>query len=180
MLQGSLAKRQEEVASIQGIDIVTTFESDVFSGVAVETEEFNIDTLGTFPGVVNVWLNEDIALPPFEEHGSQDGGSMNYTTHISTGVSKLHEMGIYGKGVKVGVIDTGILYDHRAVSDRNDLQAILGASNLQAHSSVRVSALASRSPMAMTLLVMAVCTPVSPNVASFLTSHRLAHHTYCS
>ena len=94
-----------------------TFESDVFSGVAVETEEFNIDTLGTFPGVVNVWLNEYIALPPIEEHGLSDGaGSMNYTTHISTGVSKLHEMGIYGKGVKVGVVDTGILYDHVAVS----------------------------------------------------------------
>ncbi|KAL2210880.1 subtilase [Sarocladium strictum] len=115
--RGSLAKRQEEIAGIQGIDVERTFESDIFSGVAVSTDEYNIDTLGTFPGVVNVWLNEYISLPPVEEHGRADGGSLNYTTHISTGVSKLHEAGIFGKGVKVGVIDTGILYDHRALGE---------------------------------------------------------------
>lgn len=93
-----------------------TFESDVFSGVAIETEEFNVDTLEALPGVVKVWLDEYIPLPTIQEHGAVEGGSANYTTHISTGVSKLHEMGIYGKGVKVGVVDTGILYDHEAVS----------------------------------------------------------------
>ncbi|KAJ7602261.1 peptidase S8/S53 domain-containing protein [Roridomyces roridus] len=34
------------------------------------------------------------------------------STHILTGVDKLHEQAIIGKGVKIGIIDTGIDYTH--------------------------------------------------------------------
>ncbi|KAJ7772724.1 subtilisin-like protease [Mycena maculata] len=34
------------------------------------------------------------------------------STHISTGVDKLHAKGITGKGIKIGIIDTGVDYTH--------------------------------------------------------------------
>lgn len=34
------------------------------------------------------------------------------STHIMTGVDKLHEEGLYGDGVKIGIIDTGVDYTH--------------------------------------------------------------------
>ncbi|KAK7692412.1 hypothetical protein QCA50_004037 [Cerrena zonata] len=43
----------------------------------------------------------DSAVPPDSE-----------STHILTGVDKLHAQNILGKGVKIGIIDTGIDYTH--------------------------------------------------------------------
>ncbi|KAG8906709.1 hypothetical protein FRB99_006307 [Tulasnella sp. 403] len=38
-----------------------------------------------------------------------------YSTHVMTGVDKLHNEGIFGQGVKVGIIDTGVDYLHPAL-----------------------------------------------------------------
>ncbi|KAI8270861.1 Subtilisin DY [Colletotrichum sp. SAR11_239] len=35
--------------------------------------------------------------------------------HVVTGVDKVHEKGIYGNGVKIGVVDTGVWYNHDAL-----------------------------------------------------------------
>lgn len=40
-----------------------------------------------------------------------------YVPHRQTGVDKLHNMGIYGKGVYVAIIDTGIDYTHPALGN---------------------------------------------------------------
>ncbi|KAJ7141454.1 subtilisin-like protease [Mycena epipterygia] len=34
------------------------------------------------------------------------------STHVTTGVDKLHALGITGKGVKIGILDTGVDYTH--------------------------------------------------------------------
>ncbi|GKT44887.1 minor extracellular protease vpr [Colletotrichum spaethianum] len=46
---------------------------------------------------------------------SEDVSAANYTIHGITGVAKLHEQGILGKGVKVAIVDSGVDYDHPAL-----------------------------------------------------------------
>ena len=60
------------------------------------------------PDVLRVWPNNKVYLNPEQPritNGLPD--PLNYTTHNATGVNKLHEAGIFGKGVKVGIVDTG-------------------------------------------------------------------------
>ncbi|KAH7316466.1 peptidase S8/S53 domain-containing protein [Stachybotrys elegans] len=98
------------------IVVVKSFESDVFSGASIETETHNTDSLLGLEGVVRVWPNHIISLAPLDPVSFSDSAAAaNYTTHNTTGVSKLHERGIFGKGVKIGVVDTGTWYDHPAL-----------------------------------------------------------------
>ena len=97
--------------------MVKNFESQIFSGASIQTNTHNIDSLQKLEGVVRVWSNNLISLAPLEPTSFSDAAAAtNYTTHNTTGVNKLHERGIYGQGVKVGVVDTGTWYNHPAVS----------------------------------------------------------------
>ncbi|ROT42545.1 serine endopeptidase [Sodiomyces alkalinus F11] len=115
--RAAVRRRQESLASDDNITVVKTFETDIFSGISVETDTHNIDSLLRLPDVVNVWLNEEVRLAPIEVHRqfSDDAAAADYSTHNATGVSKLHDQGYFGKGVKIGVVDTGIYYLHEAL-----------------------------------------------------------------
>ncbi|KAI1659841.1 subtilisin-like protein [Daldinia decipiens] len=110
------ANRRDGLASAEGIKIVKSFNSPVFSGASIETDSYSINKLEGMPGVLRVWPNERVYLNPAEPK-VLDGvpANLNYTTHNVTGVSKLHEAGIYGKGVKVGIVDSGTWYNHTAL-----------------------------------------------------------------
>ncbi|KAJ0158290.1 Minor extracellular protease vpr [Colletotrichum tanaceti] len=45
----------------------------------------------------------------------RDVSAANYSIHGATGVARLHEQGILGKGVRVAVVDSGVDYDHPAL-----------------------------------------------------------------
>lgn len=97
--------------------MIKTFDSNVFRGASIETETLTEDDLARRPEVLRVWPNEVIELlPTYNERAADISEAPEYTTHNATGVSKLHAQGIYGAGVKVGVVDTGIYYTHEAVS----------------------------------------------------------------
>ncbi|KAI1456396.1 subtilisin-like protein [Annulohypoxylon moriforme] len=98
------ANRRDGIASAEGITIVKSFDSPVFSGASIETSSYGIDKLQAMPGVIRVWPNERVYLGPVTPQVI-DGlpAELNYTTHNVTGVSKLHASGIYGKGAKVGL-----------------------------------------------------------------------------
>lgn len=106
-LQGQ-ANRRDGLAAAEGIRIVKAFNSPIFSGASIETDSYGMDKLQALPDVLRVWPNERAYLGPVEPT-VLDGfpASFNYTTHNITGVSKLHDAGILGKGVKVGIVDSG-------------------------------------------------------------------------
>lgn len=85
--------------------VVKSFNSAVFRGASVQTESLNLDEILALSYVAKVWPNERIQLDPLTTEGfSDDAAAAEYTSHNSTGVSKLHDAGIFGKGVIVGVV----------------------------------------------------------------------------
>ncbi|KAI1466675.1 subtilisin-like protein [Daldinia caldariorum] len=110
------ANRRDGLASAEGVKIVRFFNSPIFSGANIETDSYSISRLENIPGVLRVWPNERVYLNPAELE-VLDGlpTNFNYTTHSVTGVSKLHEAGIYGEGAKVGIVDSGTWYGHTAL-----------------------------------------------------------------
>ncbi|KAJ3524920.1 hypothetical protein NM208_g11862 [Fusarium decemcellulare] len=90
--------------------------SDVFSGMVIETDSDNVDTLRQMNGVVNVWAAHTVRKPRARKSTpSASTLRRNYTVHPWTGVDKLHSAGIRGKGATVAIIDTGIDYTHKAL-----------------------------------------------------------------
>ncbi|KAK1689083.1 subtilase [Colletotrichum godetiae] len=100
-----------------GSKILKVFDSALFNGIAVESDSENTDSLEAILPVVKAWHSTRIQLAPVVagESFSDDAGALNYSIHWMTGVDKLHEQGIFGKGVKVGVVDTGTEYTHPAL-----------------------------------------------------------------
>ncbi|KAK1964913.1 subtilase [Colletotrichum sublineola] len=110
---GTVGKRSS-LASTDGVKVVRGFDSDVFNGASVETTDLNLDDLLGLPDVVGVWPNQPVYLEPSAPAGA-DLQAVPSVVHTVTGVSKLHDQGVFGKGVKVGVVDSGIWYDHYAL-----------------------------------------------------------------
>lgn len=147
--QGS-AKSRRGVALAADIKVVRDYETDVFSGASIETDNHNVDSLLGLAGVVRAWPNKRVALSPVEGLSSVGDAAAagNYTTHNATGVSKLHDRGIFGQGVKVGVVDSGTWYNHPAVCGPAWLERTRVILTLR--SWAEDLALASRLPAAMT------------------------------
>ncbi|KAJ0158061.1 Minor extracellular protease vpr [Colletotrichum tanaceti] len=102
------------------IKTIKEFESPVFSGAVVETDSSTIETLRELPGVVNIWEDREIKLDDRvmkpRSITRRDDPSFNPVHHSATGVDLLHRDGILGKGVKIGVIDSGIWSPHAALN----------------------------------------------------------------
>ncbi|KAK6213872.1 serine endopeptidase [Colletotrichum tabaci] len=100
-----------------GSRVLKSFESDIFSGLSIESETDNVDTLQNVGEVAQAWPVKTYRLAPVISLASfgDDATAKNWSIHFSTGVDKLHEAGILGKGVKVAVIDSGVDYRHPAL-----------------------------------------------------------------
>ena len=104
---------QEQANARAGLDaeddvvVLKTFDSKVFRGASVQTEKLNLDQILALSYVSRVWPNELIKLDPVDLEGfSDDAAAVKYTSHNSTGVNKLHDAGIFGEGVIIGVVST--------------------------------------------------------------------------
>lgn len=114
--QGQANARGSGFAAEDDITILKTYESEIFRGASIETETFNLDDLLELSYVARVWPNELITLDPVEKEAfSDDAAASQYSSHNTTGVNKLHDAGILGEGVIVGVVDTGTAYRHPAL-----------------------------------------------------------------
>ncbi|KAJ5012814.1 Minor extracellular protease vpr [Colletotrichum sp. SAR 10_99] len=107
----------KEIETKAGSKVLKVFDSSIFSGIAVESDSENTDSLEALLPVVKAWHSSRIQLAPVVtgDSFSDDAAALNYSIHWMTGVDKLHEQGILGKGVKVGIVDTGTEYTHPAL-----------------------------------------------------------------
>ncbi|MEG0307578.1 MAG: S8 family serine peptidase, partial [Clostridium sp.] len=85
-----------------------------FNGVSMKVKGTDISKLLDSGVVKAIWKDEEVRVEPEVIQGKMDEGisSRMVTSTPLIQVDKLRAEGITGKGVKVGVIDTGIDYNH--------------------------------------------------------------------
>lgn len=111
--QGSAVSRRDLESA--GIKLIRSYSSEIFTGAAIEVaQDKDAHHYADAPHVVNLWPNRAVPRQAPLDFQSFSGhvAVSNYSTLQVTGVEQLHEAGILGHGVKVGVLDSGIWYDH--------------------------------------------------------------------
>ncbi|KAB8291780.1 hypothetical protein EYC80_006575 [Monilinia laxa] len=119
-------------------DIRHKFNSTVFTGLSISVKEPGTDNelqqqLLGIPGVTGVWPvykvprpgrvsnltdteSSDTGVPFVQKRQSAEGQTDSLASALELGsVDKLHAKGIKGKGIKIGIIDTGVDYRHLAL-----------------------------------------------------------------
>ncbi|KAK3988980.1 subtilisin-like serine protease, partial [Cladorrhinum sp. PSN332] len=100
-----------------GAKILRTFRTDLFTGLSIESDGENVESLQSLKEVSQAWRVGKIHLDPIIRSAlfRDDAAASNYSVHGYTGVDKLHAAGILGKGAVVAVVDTGTNYRHPAL-----------------------------------------------------------------
>ncbi|KAK1991893.1 subtilase [Colletotrichum falcatum] len=112
--------KRDELSSEEGITVLATFDSAVFSGASLETDNHDLDALRGLPDVVGVWPSGRVGLLapvglPNTAAAAADDDDDAHAVHWATGVDELHAEGVLGQGVKVGIVDTSVWYRHAAL-----------------------------------------------------------------
>ncbi|MEG2018057.1 MAG: S8 family serine peptidase [Clostridium sp.] len=111
-----LTKAKEKSAAVYEIE---HSYYDTFNGVAMKVKGIDIPALLESGVVKSIWKDEEVRVEPsVKDTKSVDGSSSRMVTSTPLiGVDKLREEGITGKGIKVGILDTGIDYNHPDLKD---------------------------------------------------------------
>ena len=92
-----------------GIAMTERYSFDtLWNGISVKADASQVPAISRLPGVKNVWRSEPLSLPPTTP-SEPDLATAIQMTGADIVQSQLH---FTGKGVKVGIIDTGIDYGH--------------------------------------------------------------------
>lgn len=97
-------------------DITQTY-STTYVGVAMTLPASDLEELATASQVLRIWPDEEVQIDPVVSEKLRANAStrMNVTVP-ALGIDSLHAEGINGEGIKVGILDTGIDYNHPDLS----------------------------------------------------------------
>lgn len=92
---------------------------NVFNGMAMTIPTSEIKTLLETGVVKRIWKDNVVSLPKNESTTTQEPttGKVIPPALPHIGVDRLHNEGLKGQGIKVGVLDTGIDYNHPDLKD---------------------------------------------------------------
>lgn len=91
---------------------------NVFNGMAMTIPTNQINTLLQTGVVKRIWKDNVIRLPKSESINEENSTTKTVPPALPfIGVDKLHNENIKGQGIKVGVLDTGIDYNHPDLKD---------------------------------------------------------------
>lgn len=121
--ESAISRQQSGViasAKKSGIDLKVTYQFDtVLNGMEVELPANQIPALAQIAGVKSIYENRTYYSVPTTEYPAATDVAKNYDSNPikQIGVPEAWDAGLTGKGIKVGVIDTGVDYLHPDLKD---------------------------------------------------------------
>lgn len=96
---------------------VTNSYDKVFNGAAINVPANKIEELSKIPMIKSIYSDCEVKIKPIkiEENLSEDSKLINSVPLKN--IDKLHGEGIKGKNIKIGILDTGIDYNHPAIKN---------------------------------------------------------------
>ncbi|KAG8780868.1 hypothetical protein FRC12_022501 [Ceratobasidium sp. 428] len=105
-------------------EVTTEYDDPLLTGAAIKLDsDADLVKLAQASGVQSI---TPVRLYPAPKPASQyvvktynaTAAKDTFSTHVMTGVDKLHADGYYGKGIKIGIIDSGVDYTHPALGGK--------------------------------------------------------------
>ncbi|KAF9092285.1 hypothetical protein BGX27_001860, partial [Mortierella sp. AM989] len=98
------------------VDFKYRNQYNIFNGAAISVNsKHNGKDIAALPGVKNVWPITLYSIPKIQTSKKKPTDPETATLHRMTGVDIVHKKHkLTGKGIKVGIIDSGVDYKHPA------------------------------------------------------------------